>query len=125
MQLIKLRYTNFKQKSEKSLPTDQAVERPSTAIKQEEFELDYPNNFDLDFDTCTLFDNQQLDSSNVREGMSATSTLYNAIHLSLDDSIFDTTIASYEKIRDDMIDAICANFMWEIRTRSGNYKKEK
>lgn len=43
----------------------------------------------------------------------------------LNGTLFDEVLSSYEKIKDEMLSTIITNCLWEIKTRSRNYKKEK
>lgn len=75
------------------------------------------NEFETDLELCRLFDNQYLNNE---------TSFYNLNSLfDLNGTLFDEVLSSYESIKDDMLSTIIKNCLWEIKTRSRNYKKEK
>lgn len=71
--------------------------------------------YDLDYEICGLFDEQ----------MELQRQQANVNLVDIKESVFDDILPSFEKLREDMIETICKNCMWEIKSRSKNYKKEK
>ena len=45
--------------------------------------------------------------------------------LDINGTLFDENLSDYEKVRDEMLETINKNCLWEVETRSRNYKKEK
>lgn len=114
MHYLKLRYTQFtiKQKVEKkSLESNQVEPLTTNDEKSINTELDE------DLEISKLFDQQFLNGE----------SLFQNFHslIDINGTLFDSVLSSYEKIRDEMMLTVISNCLWEIKTRSRDYRREK
>ncbi|CAF0708520.1 unnamed protein product [Brachionus calyciflorus] len=80
--------------------------------KETMLNIESSNSSNLEFneDICNLFD----------KNFSSIKSL-----LEIEGSLFDDILPSYEKVKDDMIDRITQNCIWELTSRASAYKREK
>jgi hypothetical protein len=125
MQYYDLKYKNFKQQFEnkKSDSSDSSPPPPSplptsddcSDTGNEEIKDQKDNKSELLPSACeTAFD----------ASVKTTSSNFSFL-LDINGTLFDDILISYEKIKQDMIISISSNCLWEIKSRSVNYRKEK